>query len=297
MLLLQPFWKGDANTDGAGLGLALVKRVADSHGARIKLGSSRYGGAEISLRFRRHWPPIRTGARSATAERTAWIPCGAACRWRVSHLVATRPRSPTRQAGSVRNSVRLRCDGSSHRLRTSFLCVREACLGMAARRLRSGLAGGRYSGQSGQARSRVHSQADQDCRSSIGRRLPRRLVSHDLLPYGLRTVDGSYNNLGTGNELFGSSDQLMPRLLNPVFNPAEARPANLHPGVPAGPQTSYAQNSGSVYDSQPRIISNLISIKPSAIPRRSSRPWWRSATRILMPSSPCRPTVSPTRLR
>jgi hypothetical protein len=84
------------------------------------------------------------------------------------------------------------------------------------------------------------------------------LVSHDLLPYGLRTVDGSYNNLGTGNELFGSSDQLMPRLLNPVFNPAEARPANLHPGVPAGPQTSYAQNSGSVYDSQPRIISNLV---------------------------------------
>ena len=84
------------------------------------------------------------------------------------------------------------------------------------------------------------------------------LVSHDLLPYGLRTVDGSYNNLGTGNELFGSSSQIMPRLLNPVFNPAEARPANLHPGVPAGPQTSYAQNSGSVYDSQPRIISNLV---------------------------------------
>jgi hypothetical protein len=61
------------------------------------------------------------------------------------------------------------------------------------------------------------------------------LVSHDLLPFGLRTVDGSYNNLGTGNELFGSSGQIMPRLLNPVFNPAEARPTNLHPGVPAGP--------------------------------------------------------------
>ena len=60
------------------------------------------------------------------------------------------------------------------------------------------------------------------------------LVSHDLLPYGLRTVDGSYNNLGTGNELFGSSSQIMPRLLNPVFNPAEARPANLHPGRARG---------------------------------------------------------------
>lgn len=50
--LLQPFWKGDANTEGAGLGLALVKRVADSHGGRIRLGSSRDGGAEIALSFK-----------------------------------------------------------------------------------------------------------------------------------------------------------------------------------------------------------------------------------------------------
>jgi signal transduction histidine kinase len=52
LLLLQPFWKGDANTAGAGLGLALVKRVADSHGARVLLGSSQDGGAEICLNFR-----------------------------------------------------------------------------------------------------------------------------------------------------------------------------------------------------------------------------------------------------
>ena len=51
LLLLQPFWKGDANTAGAGLGLALVKRVADSHGARVLLGSSQDGGAEICLNF------------------------------------------------------------------------------------------------------------------------------------------------------------------------------------------------------------------------------------------------------
>ncbi|MBA4094740.1 MAG: hypothetical protein C0489_11730, partial [Candidatus Accumulibacter sp.] len=44
-----------------------------------------------------------------------------------------------------------------------------------------------------------------------------------------------------------------------VFRPAEGSPAGLHmPGTPAGAQTSYAQPTGTVYDSQPRIISNLI---------------------------------------
>ncbi|MXQ11137.1 peroxidase family protein [Microvirga makkahensis] len=76
------------------------------------------------------------------------------------------------------------------------------------------------------------------------------LVSHHLLPYGLRTVDGSYNNLIPGHEYDGAADQIMPRLLNPVYVPADVNPRT-------GAPTSY-QNPGSVYDADPRIISNLI---------------------------------------
>jgi len=72
----------------------------------------------------------------------------------------------------------------------------------------------------------------------------------NLVPFGLRTVSGQYNNLV--NIEYGSSDQIMPRLLTPDFDRAELNPRT-------GAPTSYEQTSGSVYDSQPRIISNLIS--------------------------------------
>ncbi|WP_220359000.1 peroxidase family protein, partial [Rhizobium cauense] len=85
------------------------------------------------------------------------------------------------------------------------------------------------------------------------------LVSSQLVPYGLRTVDGSFNNLAPGQEHYGSSDQVMQRLLDAQFNPAEGAPAGLHgPSFPGTPGSSYAQTSGSVYDSQPRVISNLV---------------------------------------
>ena len=83
-----------------------------------------------------------------------------------------------------------------------------------------------------------------------------------LLPYGLRTVDGTYNNIVAGREHFGSADRLMPRLLTPFFRPAED--LSFDPDGPgplvAGP-TSYADKTGAaglVQDSQPRTISNLI---------------------------------------
>ena len=65
------------------------------------------------------------------------------------------------------------------------------------------------------------------------------------MPFGLRTVDGSFNNLVEGQENFGAADELFPRLTDPFFRDAEAG-------------TSYDQTSGLVIDSQPRTISNLI---------------------------------------
>ncbi|PMZ88159.1 MULTISPECIES: peroxidase family protein [unclassified Pseudomonas] len=75
------------------------------------------------------------------------------------------------------------------------------------------------------------------------------LIPNIRAPLGLRTVDGSNNNLlnlnGNNNTEFGAADNLFPRISDPVFNPAEQG-------------TSYTQNGGLVIDSQPRTISNLI---------------------------------------
>ncbi|WP_285797872.1 peroxidase family protein, partial [Metapseudomonas resinovorans] len=73
----------------------------------------------------------------------------------------------------------------------------------------------------------------------------RDLLPNVQVPFGLRTIDGSFNNLFAGQTEFGAADNIFPRLLDPVFRPAEAG-------------TSYAQTTGTVIDSQPRTISNLI---------------------------------------
>jgi Ca2+-binding RTX toxin-like protein len=79
-------------------------------------------------------------------------------------------------------------------------------------------------------------------------------IANPMLPYGLRTVDGSENNLQPGQSKFGAVDQTFPRLTDPVFRAAE--PSDGTFGAP-GP-TSYTQKKGAVIDSQPRVISNLI---------------------------------------
>src|SRR4051794_1669862 len=86
-------------------------------------------------------------------------------------------------------------------------------------------------------------------------------IPSPLLPFGLRTVDGSCNNLIDGQEKFGAADQAFPRLTTPVFNAAEPLPFDTDgPDGPevAGDATSYAQTTGSVSDSEPRTVSNLI---------------------------------------
>ncbi|WP_433740236.1 peroxidase family protein [Pseudomonas putida] len=89
------------------------------------------------------------------------------------------------------------------------------------------------------------------------------LIPNIRAPLGLRAVDGSNNNLmnlnGNNHTEYGAADNTFPRLSDPVFNPAEGVPAGFFgPGSPAFPGSSYAQNSGPVFDSQPRTISNLI---------------------------------------
>ncbi len=79
------------------------------------------------------------------------------------------------------------------------------------------------------------------------------LIGSPLLPYGLRTVNGTYNNLLPGQSHFGAADQVFPRRGAPFFRTAEDNPF-----VPGVQPTSYAQTSGTVFDSQPRTISNLI---------------------------------------
>ena len=125
-----------------------------------------------------------------------------------------------------------------------------------------------------------------------------------LTSYGLRTVDGSCNNLGTvvsapapdepvappsGNpnpSYFGSSSQVFPRLTTPVFRSAEPITADLPVGPP-GP-TSYAQKTGSVVDSQPRLISNLIDDQTSTNPAAVA-----AALRPIRSQHPDTPTATP----
>ncbi len=66
------------------------------------------------------------------------------------------------------------------------------------------------------------------------------LVPNSRVPAGLRTVDGSFNNLVLGQDEFGAADNVFPRLVE----------ANFLPG--------YEANSGLVLDTAPRTISNLI---------------------------------------
>jgi putative cell wall-binding protein/Ca2+-binding RTX toxin-like protein len=80
-------------------------------------------------------------------------------------------------------------------------------------------------------------------------------VGSPLSPFGLRTVDGRWNNLMPGQDGYGTAQEVFPRLLEAEYKDAQVRPDGA-PGVP-GP-TSYTQTDGFVYDSEPRTISNLI---------------------------------------
>jgi Ca2+-binding RTX toxin-like protein len=105
------------------------------------------------------------------------------------------------------------------------------------------------------------------CGTQVGpnpNQIPDRLTA-----YGLRTVDGSCNNLFPGREKFAAADVPFPRLTTPNFRDAEP----ITPAFPVGPPgpTSYKQKLAGnvVIDSQPRLVSNLIvdqtSTNPAAV--------------------------------
>ncbi len=85
-----------------------------------------------------------------------------------------------------------------------------------------------------------------------------------LAPFGLRTVDGSYNNLvSESTKNLGAADTLFPRLTDPVYiNDTDGDTIDFNGAAPGGgfTQGNYGANgaTGSVVDADPRTISNLI---------------------------------------
>ncbi|HSB73539.1 MAG TPA: peroxidase family protein [Candidatus Methylomirabilis sp.] len=106
----------------------------------------------------------------------------------------------------------------------------------------------------------------------------RTMFPNTELPFGLRTIDGSFNNLIPGRTNFGAADTVFPRLTTPVFRPAENVTIDLDgPGpLQVGDPTSYQQTSGFVFDSQPRTISNLVvdqtATNPAAVAAAAATP-------------------------
>ena len=109
---------------------------------------------------------------------------------------------------------------------------------------------------------------EQPCSTLLGpgaNQIPNGNQQGAELPWGLRTVDGSCNNLIAGQEKFGAADTIFPRKAPAYFRDAEAGDPD-GPGPAPSTPSSYTQKSGLVFDSQPRTISNLIVDQTDANP-------------------------------
>ncbi len=94
-------------------------------------------------------------------------------------------------------------------------------------------------------------------------------VPDRLTAYGLRTVDGSCNNLFPGRETFAAADETFPRLTNPKFRDADdpgSFAAFLQPGSVRGDGTTAYSTLKDVVDTKPREVSNLIVDQTSTNP-------------------------------
>lgn len=84
-------------------------------------------------------------------------------------------------------------------------------------------------------------------------------ISAEHVPYGLRTVDGSYNNLGAGRENWGAVDQPFLDLLGDEWRVSDGDTFQIRTGQNSFTTIGGAYNpTGAVADADPRLISNLI---------------------------------------
>ncbi|WP_240531491.1 peroxidase family protein [Variovorax boronicumulans] len=80
---------------------------------------------------------------------------------------------------------------------------------------------------------------------------PASLVPNAFAPFGLRTVDGSYNNLMPGQSDYGSADNPFPQLVPQTYS-------NEQDDAFAGITNTDYGSAGNVVDADPRLISNLV---------------------------------------
>jgi hypothetical protein len=86
------------------------------------------------------------------------------------------------------------------------------------------------------------------------------LLPNTFAALGLRTVDGSFNNLMPGQSGFGAADQEFLRLVDAAYrNDADGDTIDINGAAPGGvvTNTNYGV-AGNVVDADPRIISNLV---------------------------------------
>jgi Ca2+-binding RTX toxin-like protein len=83
------------------------------------------------------------------------------------------------------------------------------------------------------------------------------LVDSPLLPYGLRTVDGSFNNFLPGRTQFGAAGEPFLQLTTADFRQGSGTMPAAYNAATNGNNNDYSL-PGSVVDAEPRLISNLI---------------------------------------
>ena len=85
------------------------------------------------------------------------------------------------------------------------------------------------------------------------------ILPNASIPWGLRTVDGSFNNLIPGQTSNGQAGQEFPSNIDRTYPEAQELTVTLAPGDVPGDPTSYTQGNGkTVQDAMPRLISHLI---------------------------------------